>query len=92
MICVFFNTVVASFLPRVEGGFLILHILGFFGILIPLVYYSPKGDTASVLSAYYNQVNWPTYGLSFMVGTLGLAFSFVGADAAVHVSYPCWQC
>jgi choline transport protein len=86
-ICVFFNTVIGSLLPKVEGAFLILHILGFFAILIPLVYYAPKGNASELFSEYLNEGGWPTYGLSFMVGTLGSAFSFAGADAAVHVGF-----
>lgn len=93
LVCVFFNTVVGSLLPKVEGSFMILHILGFFAILIPLVYYAPKATAAEVFSsatAYQNVGGWPSYGTSFLVGTLGLAFSFVGADAAVHVSIHEW--
>lgn len=89
LVCVFFNTVVGSLLPKVEGSFMILHVLGFFAILIPLVYYAPKATAAEVFNSatsYQNAGMWPTYGTSFMVGTLGAAFSFVGADAAVHMS------
>ena len=85
LVSVFFNTVIGMVLPKVEGAFLILHILGFFAILIPLVYYGPHGTTSDVFGVYLNEGGWSSYGLSFMVGTLGLAFSFVGADAAVHV-------
>lgn len=85
LVCVFFNTVIGSLLPKVEAAFLILHVLGFFAILIPLVYYGPKGDVTELFSSYLNEGGWSTYGLSFMVGSLGSAFSFVGADAAVHV-------
>ncbi|KAI3390864.1 hypothetical protein diail_8474 [Diaporthe ilicicola] len=89
LVCVFFNTVVGSLLPKVEGSFMLLHVLGFFAILIPLVYCAPKATAAEVFGSttgYQNQGMWPTYGVSFMVGTLGAAFSFVGADAAVHMS------
>lgn len=89
LVCVFFNTVVGSLLPKVEGSFMMLHVLGFFAILIPLVYYAPKATADEVfnsVSSYQNAGMWPTYGTAFMVGTLGAAFSFVGADAAVHVS------
>lgn len=89
LVCVFFNTVVGRLLPKVEGSFMILHILGFFAVLIPLVYYAPKATAAEVFGAatsYQNAGMWPNYGTSFLVGTLGAAFSFVGADAAVHVS------
>ena len=85
LVGVFFNTVISNTLPQVEGMFLILHVLGFFAILVPLVYYAPHGNASDIFSTYMNEGGWPTYGLSFMVGTSGVAFSFVGADAAVHV-------
>ena len=85
LVGVFFNTVISNMLPQVEGMFLILHVLGFFAILVPLVYYAPHGNATDIFSTYLNEGGWPTYGLSFMVGTSGVAFSFVGADAAVHV-------
>ena len=85
IVCVLFNTVIGGLLPKVEGAFLILHILGFFAILIPLLYYSPKGSASVLFSTYLNEGGWSSYGLSFMVGSIGAAFSFVGADAAVHV-------
>ena len=85
LLCVFLNTVVSNILPQIEGLFLILHVLGFFAILVPLVYYAPHGNASDIFSTYLNEGGWPTYGLSFMVGTQGIAFAFVGADAAVHV-------
>jgi choline transport protein len=85
LVCVFFNAVIGSLLPKVEAAFLIAHVLGFFAILIPLVYYGPHADATELFSSYLNEGGWSTYGLSFMVGSLGSAFSFLGADAAVHV-------
>lgn len=86
LICVFVTTVVSNNLPKIETAFMILHILGFFAILVPLVYFADHGSAEEVFSTYLNEGGWPTYGLSFMVGTLGLAFAFVGGDAAVHMS------
>lgn len=91
LVCIFFNTVVGRFLPKVEGSFMVLHVLGFFAILIPLVYYAPKASAAEVFGAstgYQNNGMWPTYGISFMIGTVSPALAFAGADAAVHVSVP----
>ncbi|OKL57711.1 hypothetical protein UA08_06903 [Talaromyces atroroseus] len=83
---VFINTVVSSALPKVEGLMLILHILGFFGILIPLVYLAPHTDATTVFTTFLNEGGWATTGLSFMVGLVGPVFNFLGADAAVHMS------
>jgi amino acid transporter len=75
---VFINAVVSSMLPKFEGLILILHILGFFGILIPLVILGPHSDASFVFTTFFNNGGWPTQGLSFFVGLIGNVFAFVG--------------
>ena len=41
-IVIFVNTLAARLLPKVEGLILIIHTLGFFAIVIPLVYLSGR--------------------------------------------------
>ena len=84
--CVFINTRVSSLLPKFEGLILILHVLGFFAILFPLVILGPHENPKEVFTTFINSGNWPTAGLSFMVGLLGNVFAFFGADAAIHMS------
>ena len=74
-------------LPKFEGFILVLHILGFFCVLIPLVYLSEHTSAHDVFTQFLNTGNWPTQGLSFFVGLIGMGFSFLGGDATVHVSY-----
>ncbi|KAK2591189.1 hypothetical protein QQS21_011123 [Conoideocrella luteorostrata] len=83
---VFINAVVSSTLPKFEGLILILHILGFFAILIPLVILSPHGAASDIFTNFQNGGNFPTQGLSFMVGMMGNVFAFVGTDAAFHMA------
>jgi choline transport protein len=80
------NTVVSSLLPKFEGLILILHILGFFAIMFPLIILGPHASASEVFQTFVNGGNWPTNGLSFMVGLLGNVFAFFGADAAIHMS------
>ena len=77
LVAVFVNTVVSSLLPKVEGLVLILHVLGFFAILIPLVSMGPHGDATDVFTVFVNRGGWPTMGVSFMVG----CFPIVGHDS-----------
>ncbi|MCJ1246644.1 hypothetical protein MMC30_003853 [Trapelia coarctata] len=86
IVTVFINTVVGSLLPKIEGAFLILHVFGFVSILIVLAYMAPHGSPSDVFGTFINGGGWPTQGVSFMVGLLGVSFAFVGADAAVHMS------
>ncbi|THV55325.1 hypothetical protein BGAL_0010g00440 [Botrytis galanthina] len=79
------NTVASKTLAHFEGVILVLHILGFFAVLIPLVYLSPHGDT-SLFTTFVNEGGWSSQGLSFMIGLPASVFSLIGADSAVHMS------
>lgn len=72
------NTRGGQVLPRFEGFMLILHILGFFAILIPIVVLSEKQSADEVFKTFMNEGNQPTQGLSFMIGTTGLLLTFSG--------------
>ena len=80
------NTIVSNWLPRFEAVILILHVLGFFGILFPLVLLGPHAPASEVFQNFINKGNWPTNGLSFFVGLLGNVFAFFGADGAIHMA------
>lgn len=75
---VFVNTVISSMLPNIEGMILILHVLGFFAVLIPLVYMALHGSASDVFTLFLNEGGWSSQGLSFFVGPLGSVFSFLG--------------
>lgn len=51
------NTVGSKTLAHFEGLILILHILGFFAVLIPLVYLSDHSDT-SIFTTFVNSGGW----------------------------------
>lgn len=75
---VFINTVVSNLLPKFEGLILVLHIIGFFVILIPLVILAPHDSATDVFAVWLNRGNFPTQGVSFFVGLIGNVFAFVG--------------
>ncbi|KAI0505243.1 putative GABA permease [Xylaria bambusicola] len=82
---VFINTIASKILAQFEGLILVLHIFGFFGVLIPLVYLSPHEDT-SIFTTFVNTGEWSSQGLSFFIGLPAAVFSLIGADSAVHMS------
>ncbi|KAI1409796.1 putative GABA permease [Hypoxylon sp. FL1857] len=82
---VFINVFASKTLAYFEGLVLVLHILGFFAILIPLVCLAPHSD-ASFFTTFVNSGGWSTQGLSFMVGLPTSVFSLIGADSAVHMA------
>ncbi|KAI5377396.1 hypothetical protein J4E82_003848 [Alternaria postmessia] len=79
------NTVGSKTLAHFEGLILILHLLGFFAILIPLVYLAPHSD-ASIFTTFVNTGGWSTQALSFMVGLPSSVFALVGVDSCVHMA------
>lgn len=74
----FVNTVVSSLLPTFEVLILIVHVVGFFAILIPLVVLGPHGSASDVFETFLNEGGLPTQGLSFFVGLVGNMFAMVG--------------
>ncbi|KAE9362924.1 amino acid transporter [Stipitochalara longipes BDJ] len=83
---VFVNTFLARWLPKVEGIFLCVHIIGFFAVLIPLVYLGPHGSAKDVFATFINGGGWSTDGLSFFVGLIANVYTFTGADSGNHMA------
>ncbi|KAI0850494.1 amino acid transporter [Daldinia vernicosa] len=83
---VLINSTTGRILAKFEGLFLVLHLLGFFGVLIPLVYFAPHNDPSEVFTVFSNNGNWPTQALAFFVGLPTIAGTLTGADCAVHMS------
>lgn len=84
---VLFNTFLAFTLPLVETVVLVVHLLGFFGILIPLWVLAPvKGNAHTVFTQFNNYGGWNSDGTSALVGILAAMIPLLGADAAVHMS------
>ena len=75
---VFVNAIFGRLFPRVEGLILVVHILGFFAVILPLIFFGPHQNPSEVFRTFVNNGNFPTKGLSFMVGIAGTAFPFLG--------------
>ena len=75
---IFMTTVVGTILPKIESMLLVIYILGFFGVLVPLVYLGPHGNAHDVFTTFLNDGGWSTQGLSFFVSLSGNAFAFLG--------------
>ena len=85
LVAIFSNTIVARALPTIEATILILHILGFFAIMVPLVCMAPHGEASSVFATWLNEGGWSTQGLSFFVGLTGTVFSFLGKSSLFKI-------
>lgn len=79
------NVLLAKSLPTAEWLILILHVLGLFAIIIPLLVMAPKNSARVALLQITNSGNWSTTGTSFMIGLLTALGSMLGFDCAVHM-------
>lgn len=87
LLCVAINIFISGALPSIEVVVLIIHILGFFGILIPLIYLTPSHNSAErIFTTFNNGGGWNSKAFAFFIGLQGNALCFVGTDSAVHVS------
>ena len=66
---------------------LFFHILGFVGILIPLVYLGSHQPANEVFTTFLNEGDWNTTALAFFVGLITAMDSFPG-EAEVMRPYP----
>lgn len=85
-LCALFNTILAKRLPVVEGVVLILHVAGFFAILIPLWILAPRSSSKDVWTKVEDAQGWGSKGLASLVGIITPVVSLLGADAATHMS------
>lgn len=83
---VFFNTFLVKKLPLIEGIVLIVHIFGFFAVLVTLWVMGPRGNAHEVFTTFNNYGGWSSDGLSAVVGILAVMIPLLGADGAVHMS------
>lgn len=83
---VLFNTLLARKLPLIEAMVLVIHVFGFFGILVTLWVLSPRADPKAVFTEFSDGGGWGSLGGSTLVGILAGILPLLGADAAVHMS------
>lgn len=68
------------------GLMLILYVLGFFAILTPLMYLTSHTDSKTGFTTFLNEGGWKTQGLSFMIGLIGLVFTFLD-ESQLNISH-----
>ncbi|EMC93957.1 hypothetical protein BAUCODRAFT_216276 [Baudoinia panamericana UAMH 10762] len=86
IVTLFVNTVLIKLLPGLEGVVLILHVIGFFAVLIPVVYLAPISPNAFVWSEFTNLSGYSSSGLSWLIGQSASAVLFIGYDGACHMA------
>ena len=78
LIAVLVNILGIRVFPHIETVAFIFHICFFFVLLVPLVYLSPRSTARFVFADFENSGGWKSNGLSWGLGLLTSAWSFVG--------------
>jgi choline transport protein len=78
VVCMVFNTFFAKKLPLIEGIILVLHVFGFFAILIPLWVLSPRSPASVVFGPLQDNGGWGSKGLAYLVGLIGPIYALMG--------------
>ncbi|MCJ1286079.1 hypothetical protein MMC26_005421 [Xylographa opegraphella] len=86
LVCAIFNTLFAKHFHLVEGIVLILHIAGFFAIILPLWILGPRSSSQEVWTTFEDAGAWGNTGLACLVGIISPVVSMLGSDAATHMS------
>lgn len=71
---------------RIQNGLLILHVLGFFAVIISLWVLAPHQSAKAVFTGFSNTGEWSTTGLALMVGQITAIYSLLGSDATAHMA------
>ncbi|KAF2860049.1 amino acid transporter [Piedraia hortae CBS 480.64] len=87
ILTVCFNVFFAQHLPHVEGVVLFLHVFGFLAFMLVLwITPASHASASEVFGSFYNGGDWPSTGLSCMVGLLTPIWCLVSTDAGVHMA------
>lgn len=66
--CALYNVFLAVRLPLTEAVVLVLHVLGVFGIIIPLWVLAPRGNVHDTILKFTNSGGWENDGLAIVIG------------------------
>lgn len=79
-----FNTVLATRLPMIEYGILVLHFAGFAAVVVTLWATAPLSN-AHALFEFNNEGAWQTTGLAAIIGMTSSSSTLTGYDCSVHM-------
>jgi amino acid transporter len=85
-VCWIFNTFFSQKLPLIEGLIVILHVAGFFAVIIPLWVMGDRSSSGDVFSLFQDNMMWGNVPLSTIVGLTGAASCFIGVEAGAHMA------
>jgi hypothetical protein len=78
LFCMILNTWLGMILPAVEILIVIVHVIGFFAFLIPLLVLGPRADPKSVFDLPFNYGGWTDITLATLIGMKVTVAAFLG--------------
>lgn len=72
-------------LPLLEGVVLIVHLAGFFAIIVPLWVMAPIAPARVALFEFQNNGGWSSTGLSAMIAMTTPLAALLGYDCSLHM-------
>jgi choline transport protein len=85
-VCLAFTILFPHWLPLVEGVIAVLHIAGFFAVIIPLWVMSDRSQTSGVFTTFQDNMMWDSLPLAVIVGLTGASSTFVGVECGAHMA------
>ncbi|KAH7072392.1 amino acid/polyamine transporter I [Paraphoma chrysanthemicola] len=86
VICLVFNTFFSRKLPLVEGVIVVLHVAGFFAVIVPLWVMSDRSQSKQVFTLFEDNMMWGNVPLAVIIGLTGASSTFVGVEAGAHMA------
>jgi choline transport protein len=80
VLAVMVNTLGAKRLPMLEAAILLLHVFGFFAVLIPLWVIAPKISAKEAFTSFSNTGGWSSIGAAVVIGQLTAVGSLGGRN------------
>ncbi len=73
------NIFLIRYLPHLEGLILVMHVVGFFAVIIPLVYLGPQSTPEFVFTTFQNGGGWSSNAAAWFIGSvLTSTFPLIG--------------
>ncbi|RYP14807.1 hypothetical protein DL765_006108 [Monosporascus sp. GIB2] len=80
------NTYLVKRLPLIEAVVLVVHIFGFFAVLVVLWVTGPVGDAHATFTTFNDYGGWNNFGLATLSGVVAVVLPFLGADSVAHMA------
>jgi amino acid transporter len=76
----------AKSLPLLQNILFVVHVFGFFAVIIVLWVLAPRNTASVVFTQFYNGGGWSSIGLSLMVGQISAIYGSICSDATAHMA------